>query len=211
MCSTVRLRHCRTIWNGAQSIRETLFWPLSVSSFTCLLELTTDEAHRASGSYAYNTVIARITAVSPYFRVLALTATPGNKVEKVQGVVDGLHISRIEIREAESPEVTQYTNEKKVELHTIPIDGVIRDTMKRWADLMRPQIKKMVDKGIFERDIDPFRLRAFTVQARTMEMASKPQFKWIWGPMGQIRHMAQAMGHLVRSDTLGSSQRLTDT
>lgn len=145
-------------------------------------------------------MIARITAVSPYFRVLALTATPGNKVEKVQGVVDGLHISRIEIREAESNEVTQYTNEKKVELHTIPVEGVIRETMKRWADLMRPLIKRMADKHVFEREIDPFRLRPFTVQARCMELGRRPEFRWIWGPMNQIRQMASAMQHLVREE-----------
>lgn len=161
-------------------------------------KLTTDEAHKASGSFAYTTVIARITAVSPYFRVLALTATPGNTVEKVQGVVDSLHISRIEIREAESNEVTQYMNEKKVELHTIPVEGVIRETMQRWADLMRPMIKKMVDKHVLsERDLDPTRLRPYTVQAKTMELGRLPQFKWIWGSMNQIRQMAQAMAHLV--------------
>lgn len=31
---------------------------------------------------------------------------------KVQGVVDALHISRIEIREAEAPEIRKYMNEK---------------------------------------------------------------------------------------------------
>ena len=164
-------------------------------------QLTTDEAHRASGSYAYTTVIARITAVSPYFRVLALTATPGNKVEKVQGVVDGLHISRIEIREAESPEITQYTNEKRVELHTIPIEGVVRETMRRWAELMYPLIKRMVDKNVLSpRDLDATRLRPFTVQVKVLELGRQPQFKWIWGPMNQIRQMAAAMQHLVRCE-----------
>lgn len=130
--------------------------------------------------------------------MLALTATPGNTVEKVQGVVDSLHISRIEIREAESNEVTQYMNEKKVELHVIPVDGVIRETRTRWANLMRPRIKPMVDKGILsERDLDPTRLRPFTVQVKTMELGRRPEFKWIYGPMNQIRQMAAAMANLV--------------
>jgi ATP-dependent DNA helicase MPH1 len=71
-----------------------------------------DEAHKASGSYAYTTILAYITAHHPFFRVLALTATPGGDVPKVQGVVDALHISRIEIREAEAPEIRKYMNEK---------------------------------------------------------------------------------------------------
>lgn len=71
-----------------------------------------DEAHKASGSYAYTTILAYITAHHPYFRVLALTATPGADVARVQAVVDALHISRIEIREAEAPEIRKYMNEK---------------------------------------------------------------------------------------------------
>ena len=71
-----------------------------------------DEAHKASGSYAYTTILAYITAQHPFFRVLALTATPGADVPRVQAVVDALHISRIEIREAEAPEIRKYMNEK---------------------------------------------------------------------------------------------------
>jgi ATP-dependent DNA helicase MPH1 len=75
-------------------------------------ELSIDEAHKASGSYAYTTILAYITAHHPHFRVLALTATPGADVPRVQAVVDALHISRIEIREAEAPEISKYMNEK---------------------------------------------------------------------------------------------------
>lgn len=71
-----------------------------------------DEAHKASGNYAYTTIQAYLMAHHPYFRVLALTATPGADVPKVQAVVDALHISRIEIREAEAPEIRKYMNEK---------------------------------------------------------------------------------------------------
>lgn len=88
----------------------TLFWLSLVSGAGNLL--TPDEAHKASGSYAYTTILAYMTARHPYFRVLALTATPGKDVPTVQGVVDALHISRIEIREAEAPEIRKYQNEK---------------------------------------------------------------------------------------------------
>ena len=57
-----------------------------------------DEAHRGSGNYAYAQIVRSMTQVNPFFRVLALTATPGNTIEKVQEIVDSLHISHIEIR-----------------------------------------------------------------------------------------------------------------
>ena len=77
-----------------------------------MADIRSDEAHKASGGYAYTTILDYITAHHPFFRVLALTATPGADVSKVQAVVDALHISRIEIREAEAPEIRKYMNEK---------------------------------------------------------------------------------------------------
>jgi ATP-dependent DNA helicase MPH1 len=54
---------------------------------------------------------------------LALTATPGADVPRVQAVVDALHISRIEIREAEAPEIRKYMNEKVKTIYTNCHDG----------------------------------------------------------------------------------------
>lgn len=51
-------------------------------------------------------------AKNPHFRVLALTATPGASPEAVQTLIDGLHISRIEIRDEDSPDLKAYIHEK---------------------------------------------------------------------------------------------------
>ena len=45
-----------------------------------------DEAHRATGNYAYTTVIEEMSRHSDQFRVLALSATPGSDVRNVQTV-----------------------------------------------------------------------------------------------------------------------------
>jgi len=49
---------------------------------------------------------------NPHFRVLALTATPGKKLEDVQELCDALHISHIEIRDESSPDLKQYIFQK---------------------------------------------------------------------------------------------------
>jgi len=51
-------------------------------------------------------------AKNPHFRVLALTATPSSDREKLQPIVDSLHLSHIEIRSESSPDVKQYIKEK---------------------------------------------------------------------------------------------------
>lgn len=42
-----------------------------------------DEAHRATGDYAYTIIVKILKEEKVGFRVLALSATPGNNIEKV--------------------------------------------------------------------------------------------------------------------------------
>ena len=49
---------------------------------------------------------------NPFFRILALTATPGSDTAAVQKVVDALHISRIEIRDEHSVDLMPYMHKK---------------------------------------------------------------------------------------------------
>lgn len=53
-------------------------------------------------------------AKNPHFRVLALSATPGNTPEAVQAIVDSLHISHIEIRNELSFDLRAYIHKKVV-------------------------------------------------------------------------------------------------
>jgi ATP-dependent DNA helicase MPH1 len=75
-------------------------------------EFVLDEAHKGAGEYAYAKVVRFLMAKNPYFRVLALTATPGRTPEAVQALVDSLHISRIEIRDEQSLDIRSYVYEK---------------------------------------------------------------------------------------------------
>ncbi|EPB91404.1 hypothetical protein HMPREF1544_01725 [Mucor circinelloides 1006PhL] len=74
-----------------------------------------DEAHKATGNYAYTEVVRRIYKVNKNFRILALTATPGSTVDAVQNVVTNLHISKIEIRTEESMDIRQFSHGKNIQ------------------------------------------------------------------------------------------------
>jgi ATP-dependent DNA helicase MPH1 len=73
-----------------------------------------DEAHRATGGYAYVEVVKFIRRFNESFRVLALTATPGGNVEQVQKVIDGLDIARCEIRTEQSIDIREYVHAKDI-------------------------------------------------------------------------------------------------
>ncbi|KAH8788528.1 hypothetical protein F5883DRAFT_598016 [Diaporthe sp. PMI_573] len=104
--------------------------------------LVIDEAHRATGDYAYVKVVEFIRRFNPSFRILALTATPGSTVEGVQAVIDSLGISTVEIRMEESIDIRQY-------VHSREVDQVIlepSDEMLQVQDLFSKALKPLCNK-----------------------------------------------------------------
>ncbi|KAI9254869.1 hypothetical protein BY458DRAFT_492854 [Sporodiniella umbellata] len=74
-----------------------------------------DEAHKATGNYAYVEVISRIAKKQSCFRVLALTATPGSNLDAVQDVITNLCITNIQIRTEESMDIREYSHGKNIQ------------------------------------------------------------------------------------------------
>ncbi len=88
--------------------------------------LVVDEAHRATGNYAYVKVVNFLRRFNNSFRILALTATPGASVEAVQEVIDGLEISKVEIRTEESIDIQQYVHRRDInQILLEPSDEII--------------------------------------------------------------------------------------
>ncbi|KAJ3424685.1 fanconi anemia group m protein [Anaeramoeba flamelloides] len=88
--------------------------------------LVFDEAHKASGNYAYVNIVKKIIKFTDQFRILGLTASPGNTIENIQQIITNLLISKLEIRfeneitnKDPKNSLSPYIFEKLVE--TIPI------------------------------------------------------------------------------------------
>ncbi|MGB6501666.1 MAG: helicase-related protein [Thermoplasmata archaeon] len=69
--------------------------------------IVVDEAHRAVGDYPY-VAIGRANRAGPRARVLAMTASPGGSLARVQEVWTNLGIERFEYRTELSPDVAPY-------------------------------------------------------------------------------------------------------
>ena len=105
--------------------------------------LVVDEAHRATGSYAYVEVVKFLSRFNSSFRVLALTATPGASIEAVQEVIDGLKISRIEIRTEESLDIRQYVHSRKVETVLFENSEDMVTVMELFSKSLKPVLDKL--------------------------------------------------------------------
>ncbi|KAJ5964924.1 uncharacterized protein N7479_004800 [Penicillium vulpinum] len=104
--------------------------------------LVVDEAHRATGAYAYVEVVKFLRRFNNSFRVLALTATPGSTVESVQAVIDGLDIARVEIRTENSIDIREYVHARNIEIETFGNS----DEMVFCMDLMSAALQPLLDQ-----------------------------------------------------------------
>ncbi|KAI0117034.1 P-loop containing nucleoside triphosphate hydrolase protein [Daldinia grandis] len=137
--------------------------------------LVVDEAHRATGNYSYVKVVSFLRRFTSSFRILALTATPGSKVESVQEVIDNLAISHVEIRTEESMDIRQYVHQRDEDI--VLLDP--SDEMNFIRDLFSQALKPLVDK-LSQQNIyygrDPMSLTVYgLLQARKDWMARAGQ------------------------------------
>lgn len=105
--------------------------------------LVVDEAHRATGNYSYVEIVSFLRRFNSSFRVLALTATPGATVEGVQAVIDGLEISRVEIRTEQSLDIRQFVHARNVETQTFENSEEMLMAMEMFSKALQPSVDKL--------------------------------------------------------------------
>ena len=122
--------------------------------------LVIDEAHRATGDYAYVKVVEFLRRFNKSFRVIALTATPGSKVEAVQQVLDSLGISHVEARSEESIDIRQYVHSRMEDVISLePSDEMLR-IQELFSKALRPFVNKLSQQNIYW-GRDPMSLTTF--------------------------------------------------
>src|SRR3989344_5790810 len=99
--------------------------------------LVVDEAHRAVGDYSYVFLAKQYLKKAEWPRILALTASPGSDLEKIEEVCNNLHIEAVEIRTESDPDVAPYIQE--IESETIKVE--LPDDFKKIKHLLEQCIK----------------------------------------------------------------------
>ncbi len=109
-----------------------------------------DEAHRSVGDYSYNFISKQYEKTADFPRIIAMTASPGSDLEKINEVMKNLHIEAIEVREEDSPDVKPYMQKvdmKWIEVH-LPKDFL--DTKKFFDDSLKTKLKEMKDLELIQ-------------------------------------------------------------
>ncbi|KAF3484111.1 ATP-dependent DNA helicase [Arthroderma uncinatum] len=164
--------------------------------------LVVDEAHRATGAYVYVEVVKFIQRFNTSFRVLALTATPGSTVETVQEVIDGLNISRVEIRTEESLDIRGYVHAKNVETITFSNSEDMRVCMEQFSKALKPVVEKLRNLNAYWGD-DPMSLTPFGLtEARKKWMMSPAGRNANWGLKGMVNSIFTVLASLAHATEL---------
>lgn len=163
--------------------------------------LVIDEAHRATGKYAYTKVVEFLRRFNKSFRVLALTATPGSTVEAVQEVIDNLEIAEVEIRTEDSIDIQEYVHRRDItEILIDPSDEIIM-IRELFSKALQPLVNLLCSQKAYYNK-DPMSLTQFgMLTARKTWMASgagRTANMGVKGMMNALFTVLTSMGHAIK-------------
>ncbi|KIJ45499.1 hypothetical protein M422DRAFT_46571 [Sphaerobolus stellatus SS14] len=179
---------------------------------TDIVLLVIDEAHKATGDYAYAQVVRYLMATNGHFRILALTATPGAKPEAVQAIIDSLHISHIEIRDENSPDLRKYILPKKISTHVIKMTPEVVKIRDMMIKLMTKTGKRLLENNILT-NVDYVKLHSYrcnAVMQRLSQDGSGRKVPWAYPALKNLGALARIMGYLLECSVAMCYEGLKD-
>lgn len=117
-----------------------------------------DEAHRATGNYAYVYIADRYRREARDPLVLGMTASPGSEAEKVAEICANLGIESIEMKSESDPDVAPFVHHREIEWIKVEvpeqlqkirgvIDGLVSERMEEINSLGMCRIDNRTSKG----------------------------------------------------------------
>jgi ERCC4-related helicase len=135
-----------------------------------------DEAHRASKNHAFVTCIQALDARRARYRVLALSATPGTDLNRVQAVVRALHISRIEVRVLDDPSIAKYRRETTVDKVCVPLSPALEALRAEFSAVVDSLVKFLIKAGAIRSPLSSGKLSQMQLlQLREAFVASRTE------------------------------------
>ncbi|KAG1690078.1 hypothetical protein DVH05_028413 [Phytophthora capsici] len=144
----------------------------AAEKFVCVVA---DEAHRATGNYAYCCVVQEIEAKTRFFRILALSATPGAKFDVIQDVVTNLRISHIESRSADDPDVKKYTHARQEEVIVCRLGEQIMEIKAQFLKCLTPVVQRLLRANIIQYT-DPEKISSWYVLQSREKFRKSPNY-----------------------------------
>lgn len=109
-----------------------------------------DEAHRASGDYAYVFIGERYRKVKSGHS-MGMTASPGNDAKRIMEVCENLGIQAVEIRHEYDPDVIKYVHEIRMQWIEIDVPAEMLEVIKHLKKAQDEQVEKLRKAGYLKK------------------------------------------------------------
>ncbi len=109
-----------------------------------------DEAHRATGEYAYTHIAKYYMERAKDPLILALTASPGNTPEKIQEVMDNLAIKQVEVRTEKDPDVRPYVRERFLNWVPVRLSREYGESVVKVKNVLRTYLRALKSMGYIQ-------------------------------------------------------------
>ena len=136
---------CQVIVSTPQTIENDVMGGKLKLEKVCLLVV--DEAHRAVGDYSYTWLAKQYEKLAKYPRILALTASPGSDLEKINEVLTNLFIEEVEVRTDQDPDVKPYVQEVDLRWVEVELPEEFKQVQKYLKDCFKIKLKEIENFG----------------------------------------------------------------
>lgn len=111
-----------------------------------------DEAHRASGNYAYCDIARIYKEVNPDGKTLGLTASPGSNKEKIETLCRNLNIpsGNIELRTRNDQDVRPYLHRMEIESIGVKMNSLMHEILRDLNSLYKEKLGSLIRLGILD-------------------------------------------------------------
>ena len=113
-----------------------------------VVHITFDEAHRAVGNYSYVFIAKHYFKQAKDPLVLAITASPGSDLERIEEVIRNLGIEEIEVRTEWDEDVKPYIHEKKIEWIKVEMPKELKDVRDLLQSCIDLRLKRLEGLGV---------------------------------------------------------------
>ncbi len=107
-----------------------------------------DECHRAVQNYAYTWISKQYHKKARFPRIIGLTASPGDTLEKVEHVSKNLFIEDVEIRTEDSPDVAPYIQKLDIDLIKLSLPEEFQETRNFLKEALKTKLGIIKELGV---------------------------------------------------------------
>ena len=122
--------------------------------------LIVDECHRAVGNYAYVFIADEYMKTGKNPLILAMTASPGSKEEKLMDVCYALSVKIVETRTEENADVRPYIHEREIKYVNITLPPELEHAVILLKKLLEDRLRTLGDLGYIVPSADKLTMSA---------------------------------------------------